>query len=164
MITKSTKQVAAILGMHPSRIEQWISREQFLPRIFAEKGLGREWTFDEALRLKLFANLVDVVGMDPKEAGILTQVGVCGFNDDEAYFVAYHDRPDGYLTWLHQIVRKRDLADFIASGCRYPCVLAAGYDAETIAENSRPNFGPAYLAVVVNLDQASEDLKAQWGE
>lgn len=164
MNAKSTKQVAAILGMHPARIEQWISREQFLPQIFAEKGLGREWTFEEALRLKLFVDLVDVVGMDPKDAGILTQGGVYGFDDDEAYFVAYHDRPDGYLAWLYQIVRKRDLAEFIASGCCYPYVLATGYDAETIAENSRPNLGPAYVAVVLSIDHLVANLTAKWGE
>jgi hypothetical protein len=46
----------------------------------------------------------------------------------------------------------------------YPKVLAQGYDKETIAENSRPNLGPAYVAVVLNIDHLAADLKAKWGE
>lgn len=164
MDVRTTKQVAQMLRMHPSRIEQWIAREQFLPGIFAKKGLGRDWTLDEVIRLMVFVRLVDMVGMEPKVAGVLTQVGFHGFNDARALFVAYHGGPERISGWGRSIVREPDLGEFLAGKCQYPKVLKAGYDAETIAENSRPNLGPAYAAVVLNLDQIASDLTAVWSE
>ncbi len=162
MNTRTTRQIATILNMHPSRIEQWISRGQFLPKIFAEKGLGREWTLDEAIRLALFVHLVDVVSMDPKVAGSLTQIGVHGFADANAFFVAHWVPMGGLSNWAGNIVRDRDLGTHLTSGCEYPKVLAAGHSPEIIAENSKPNLGPAHAAVIVDLDRIETDLRADW--
>ncbi len=164
MDAKSTRQVAELLGIHPSRIEQAISRKQFVPTVFPREGFGRMWPVDEVLRLIVFFRLVDLVGIDPSTAGLLTQTGVYGFKDDRAWFVAYHGHPDGFATWHNVIVRERDLGSHLASQCEYPKVLQAGYSPEAIKENSRKNLGTAHAAILLNLDEIENDLMTAWGE
>ena len=163
MEPKTTRQLAAIMRIHPGRIDQWISRGQFLPRIFAKAGLSRDWSFDEAMRLATFIELVDLCGMDPRIAGVLTQAGVHGFRDDGSYFVAYHGDPDEQATgWSFDIVRKKKIGEFLAGGCPYPKILSAGHSPEVIAENSKPNLGPAYATVMVDLDRLEQRLRDAW--
>ena len=159
----SIEAVANIIGVHRSRIEQWISRNQFLPRIMFGKGKKREWDQAEVMRLAIFVSLVDNVGLTPADAGRLTQVGPHSFHGGGAYFVCYQvDPPLGLPIWSHEIIRKEKLGDFLASGCHIPTILAAGYDEETIRRNSEPNLGPANLAVVLNLDRIERIVVDAW--
>lgn len=165
MNTKTTKDVAAILNVNAERIEQWIARRQFLPGIRPKPGFGRDWTFADAARLAVFVHLVDRIGMNPKDAGLLTQIGLYLFKDDAAFFVAYRGHPAEHLidTWHWDIVKKSELGNFLTSGCEYPKVLAAGHSAEVIAENSKKNLGPAHSAVIIDLDRLERDLVTGWG-
>ncbi len=164
MSTRSTKQLAAMLSIHPSRVEQWISRGQFRPSIFAEKGLGREWSFDEALRLTLFVRLVDFVGVDPRDAGTLTLLPI-SLADTPTYFVAYRDRPEFLSGWQGEAVRAEDLGQFLQQCCPRYAVMAAGHSPEVETRDSeKPEMAPAYAAVMIDLSAIAADLSAAWGE
>ncbi|WP_428381795.1 hypothetical protein [Methylocystis sp.] len=156
--------MAKILHVHSSRIEQWISRDQFLPEIFGERGKTREWTFAEVIRLAVFVRLVDAVGIDAKAAGLLTQVGFHGFKDDSAFLVAYKSNLSkrSNPAWSSDLVKGRDLGEFLTSKCRYPKALKPGVDKETIRENSKAEFCAAHVAIVVNLDELEGEVKAKW--
>lgn len=162
---KTLSEVAKMLRVHSSRIEQWISREQFLPSVFGERGKTREWSLSEVIRLVVFVRLVDLVGIDAKTSGLLTQFGFHGFKDDVAFFVAYKGDPSEHSVhaWSSDLVRGRDLGELLTSKCRYfPEILKPGRDKEIIRENSKPNLGPAHVAVVVNLDEIEAEVKANW--
>lgn len=156
----SIDAVAGILSLHKSRIEQWISRDQFLPRITLIKGKKREWDVDEVIRLAVFVKLVDEVGMPPKTAGHLTQMGVHGFVDDGAFFVCYQTEPT--LGWWCDVIRKREIGPFLQSGCHIPKVLMAGNTEEAIRHNSEDNKGPADIAVIIDLDRLERQIKDAW--
>lgn len=162
---KTLSEVAKILRAHPARIEQWISREQFLPSVFGERGKTREWSLSEVIRLVVFVRLVDLVGIDAKSAGVLTQSGFHGFKDDAAFFVAYKGHPSKTLSahsWSSDLVKGSQLGELLTSKCDYPKVMKPGKDQETIRENSKPNYGPAYVAIVINLDEIEAEVKAKW--
>lgn len=55
----TTKQVTDRLGISRERVEQWISRGYFSTAHNPDPGLGREWTVDDAIRLKATAELVE---------------------------------------------------------------------------------------------------------
>ncbi len=151
MSVKSTREVAHLLFMHPSRIEQWISRDQFLPRTSVRKGTGRDWDFGEVMRLTLFVRLVDLVGMNPKVAGELTKT-LHLFKDDEAFFVAYHDEPEQPIdAWGSAIIKSRDLGAFLTRNCP---LLTLAWDA--------PKSGAAHAAVIINLGDIEQSLKNAW--
>ncbi|MGO8040809.1 MerR family transcriptional regulator [Rhizobium leguminosarum] len=152
--------VAKILDLHKSRIEQWISREQFLPKVSFGKGKKREWDQAEVIRLAVFVKLVDEVGLQPAEAGRLTQTGVHGFTDDGAFFVGYKTEP--MFGWWHDIVRKREIGTFLASGCHIPKVLMEGRSEKAIRYNSENNTGPAAAAVIIDLDRIEQQVKDGW--
>lgn len=152
--------VAQILDLHKSRIEQWISREQFLPKVRFVKGKKREWDQAEVIRLAVFVKLVDEVGLQPTEAGRLTQTGVHGFTDDGAFFVGFRTEP--MIGWSHDIVRKREIGTFLASGCHIPKVLMDGYSEEASRYNSENNTGPAEVAVIIDLDRIEQQVKEGW--
>lgn len=164
MVVKSTKQIASMLGIHQGRIEQWISRSQFLPRVFAEKGLGRDWSYDEALRLFIFVRLVDVVRMDPRTAGVMTMGGINPAAVSDNYFVGYSGRPEYQLGWQAAVIPKARVGEFLRDCCTYPAVMAAGSDAGTLAHNSEKAWrGPAVAAVLLDLDDILHDLTEVWG-
>jgi hypothetical protein len=176
MDTISIEAVADILDLHRSRIEQWISRDQFKPRSSSTQGQKREWNKSEVIRLAVFARLANEVSLQPaqprrfteeeisrltaEEAGRLTQIGVYGFRDDGAFFVCYKTDPD--FGWFHEIVRKRDLTALLTGGCFIPKVLMSGYSDEARRYNSENNTGPAKIAVVIDLDQIEEQVTAKW--
>lgn len=162
--TKTVSEVAEVLDMSRAWVEQAISRKHFLPSIHSEPGKAREWTLDEVIRLAVFVRLVDMADMDPRDAGILTQIGFHGFKDDAAFFVAYKGDPRKHPTiaWSGEHVKARDLGEFLTSKCNHPKVLNAGRDESTIRENSKPNYGPAHVAVIVNLDEIEADVKSKW--
>jgi hypothetical protein len=176
MNTITIDAVAEILDLSKNRIEQWISRGQFKPRAFQGQGKKREWDIGEVIRLAVFAKLAEDVSLKPtearpthteearnaaaEEAGRMTQYGVHGFKDDGAFFVCYKTDPD--FGWWHEIVRKRDLATFLTSGCEIPKVLMEGYSAEVIRQNSEPNKGPAAVAVVIDLNAIEQLVRERW--
>jgi predicted DNA-binding transcriptional regulator AlpA len=160
MDTISIEAVADIIGLNKSRIEQWISRGQFFPKVSLAQGKRREWDQGEVIRLAVFVRLVDEVGMTPKVAGHLTQTGVYGFDDDGAFFVCYQTDPT--LGWWHDIVRKREIGTFLESGCHIPKVLMSGHSEEVIRYNSENNKGPADVAVIVDLDRLERQIKDRW--
>jgi hypothetical protein len=94
------------------------------------------------------------------EAGRLTQFGVHGFVDDGAFFVAYKTDPD--FGWWHEIVRKRELASFLESGCEIPKILMEGRSQEAIEYNSRPIKGPAADDVVIDIDRIEKQVRDAW--
>jgi hypothetical protein len=137
MNTISIEAAADILDLQRGRIEQWISRGQFKPRATSSQGKKRDWDLGEVIRLAIFAKLAEDVSLRhaqtrpsstederANEAGRLTQFGVHGFVDDGAFFVAYKTDPD--FGWWHEIVRKRELASFLESGCEMPKILMEG--------------------------------------
>ncbi len=159
----SIDAVATILGIHKSRIEQWISRSQFLPLLTLGRGKKRDWDKSEVIRLATFVTLVDEVGLAPVEAGRLTQTGVHGFKDDDAYFVCYKvDAPIGPPIWDHDIVRKSQIGRFVTSGCSIPKILEAGYDEATLRRNSEKKLGPANVAVIIDLDRIERQVNEGW--
>ncbi|BBD37477.1 hypothetical protein Amn_23570 [Aminobacter sp. Y103A] len=148
----SLKQVAEVLNVHRSRVEQAISRGQFLPRLFSEPGKPREWTVSEVMRLAVFFDLVDNIGMDPKDAGRLTQGGLYGFKDGAAIFVAWQGEhasatyPEGSNEPLRAEV----------PGAWYGEILRA-HDAGEFVTNSW-----VHRSVLVNLDRIEAQLQAEW--
>mgnify|MGYP003123764469 CR=1 FL=1 len=81
-------QVANTLAEHPTRIQNWITRNYFQPPMFARGG-KREWTPAEVLRLAVFVTLVNRWGVSPAVAGRMTVVPMMA---DEScdLFVAWH--------------------------------------------------------------------------
>ncbi|MCW1753052.1 hypothetical protein [Rhizobium acaciae] len=156
----SIDAVAGILDLHKSRIEQWISREQFLPKVSFARGKKREWDQGEVIRLAVFVKLVDEVGLQPAEAGRLTQTGVHSFTDDGAFFVGYKTEP--MFGWSHDIVRKREIGTFLASGCHIPKVLMEGRSEEALRYNSENNTGPADVAIMIDLNRIEQQVKEGW--
>jgi hypothetical protein len=171
----SIDAVAKILDLHPTRIEQWISRGQFLPRLAHIQGKKREWDKGEVIRLGAFAKLVENVSLQPGQARLLTsqkaedhvaeEVGrmtqfVHGFTDDGAFLVCYKTEPD--YGWFHEIVRKREVGTFLTSGCFIPKVLMEGRSEEARNYNSTDNTGPASIAVIVDLDQIERQVEDGW--
>ncbi|MBP2559192.1 hypothetical protein J2857_001943 [Neorhizobium galegae] len=175
MDTISIEAVGQILDLHKSRIEQWISRGQFKPRASGQ-GKKRDWDLGEVIRLAVFAKLAEDVSLQPaqaspssaeearrlaaEEAGRMTQYGVHSFIDDGAFFVCYKTDPD--FGWWHEIVRKRDLATFLTSGCEMPKLLMEGRSQEAIRHNSEPSKGPAAVAVVIDLDRIELQVREGW--
>jgi len=175
METISITAVADILDLHAQRIEQWISRGQFVPRESSVPGKKRGWDVTEVMRLAVFAKLANQVSLQPaqgknpqgdpnrlsiEEAGRLTQSGLYGFVDDEAFLVCYKTEPD--FGWFTEIVRKRDLGDLLSNGCFMPTVLMEGRSEEAMRYNSRNITVPAEIAVIVNLDRIEKHVKASW--
>ncbi|CDZ67826.1 Hypothetical protein NGAL_HAMBI2605_61070 [Neorhizobium galegae bv. orientalis] len=159
----SIDAAATILGLHKSRIEQWISRSQYLPLLTLGRGRKRDWDKSEVIRLAIFVTLVDEVGLSPLEAGRLTQTGVHSFKDDGAYFVCYKvDAPIGPPLWDHDIVRKSQIGNFVTRGCHIPKILESGYGEETLRRNSEKNLGPANLAVIIDLDRIEQQINQGW--
>ncbi|MCS4089783.1 hypothetical protein [Rhizobium sp. BK176] len=160
----SLDDVADILDLSSHRIEQWISRGKFLLKNTGARGVKREWDLSEVIRLAVFARLATDLGLRPvegrflsldeadsaaaDEARRLTQTGVHGFWDDEAFFVCYKTEPD--FGWSHDIVRKSLLGEFLANGC------------SVVSLNPKNDKGPADVAIVINLDQIERKVKAGW--
>lgn len=176
MKTISIDAVANILGIHKSRIEQWISREQFLPRIGTSQGKKRGWDQGEVIRLAVFAKLASDISLLParmrvftpeeisrltaEEAGRLTQFGLHGFVDEGAFFVCY--KTESEFDWLHEVVRKSDIGPFLTGGCFIPKVLMEGYSAEARRHNSDDHTGRAKMAVIIDLDDIERQLLEAW--
>lgn len=160
----SVSEVAKLLGVSRDRIEQSISRGVFLPQVFSDPGKAREWTFGEVIRLAVFFRLTDSGrGMDAKTAGYLTQLGVHGFKDGPAFFVAYTGNPRVFMgNWQPRICRLDDVTQLLTEGCEYPKVLASGNDPETLKRNSEKLIGPVYACVVLNLDQIEAEIEGNW--
>ena len=163
MSSISLDDVAHILNVHKSRIEQWISRDQFLPQTALGRGRKREWNKVEVLRLAVFAHLVDEVGMAPTEAGRLTQSGIHLLKNSEAYFVCYKTEPPiGLAIWDRDVVGKREISNFLMHGCHVTKILQAGCDEETIRRNSEPSLGSADIAVIVDLERIVGIIENAW--
>ncbi len=159
----SIDDVAEVLDVSKSRIEQWISRNQFLPLLTLGRGKKREWDKAEVARLAVFIYLVDEVGIVPADAGRLTQIGVHLFRDDGAFFVCYKaDSLIFPMAWSREIVKKSNIGNFLAHGCHMPKLLEAGYDEATIRRNSEPNLGSAKVAVLIDLDCIENTITENW--
>jgi hypothetical protein len=172
----SIEAVAEILDLQKARIEQWISREHFKPRTNNAQGQKRGWTQAEVIRLGVFVQLLEEFFMQPAAvsrltanesrdlgaelAGRLTQYGVHGFVDDGAFFVCYKTEPD--FGWASNIVRKREIGDFLANGCELPKLLMEGRSEEVIRHNSEKEMGPAKVAIIIDLDQIEQRVLAAW--
>lgn len=174
----SIDEVAEIVDVQRSRIEQWVSRGQFVPKKPTEQGRRRDWSLGDVIRLSVFVKLVDEISLRSNQAGALTLKdakeiaeeeagrlaggGVYGFVDDQAFFVCYKTEPD--FGWFYEIVRKRDIGEFLISGCFIPKVLMEGRSEEARRYNSKKNTGPAKIAVLINLNEIEEHVKANWPE
>lgn len=172
----SIDEVAEIVGVGRSRIEQWISRRQFAPKIATGQGKRRDWTLGDVIRLSVFIKLVDEISLRSNQAGALTLTdareaaeaeagrlaggGVYGFVDDQAFFVCYKTDPDH--GWFYDVVRKRDIGEFLVSGCFIPKVLMSGHSEEARRYNSEKITGPAKIAILINLNEIEDHVKASW--
>ncbi|MCC8937709.1 hypothetical protein H8A99_14820 [Bradyrhizobium sp. Arg68] len=152
MATLTLKQITDGLRISRVRVEQWISRGFFRTPDQPILGLAREWDIGDAMRLALCVELVDA-HMSPQQAGALVWVGVHGFKDDTAFFVAWQGAHEmagikgkggkpakAHLpgNWYPEIVRGRDLQNFL--------------------ENSDVDF-----ALVFNLDNLEKRVKVALG-
>lgn len=81
-------QAADTLAEHPTRIQNWITRNYFQPPMFARGG-KREWTPAEVLRLAVFVILVNRWGVSPAAAGRMTIVPMIA-DESSDFFVAWH--------------------------------------------------------------------------
>ena len=172
----SIDEVAEIIGVGRSRIEQWVSRGQFVPKMSTEQGKRRDWTVIDVIRLSVFVKLVDEISLRSNQAGALTAKDArdvaedeasrlarganYAFTDDQAFFVCYKTQPDH--GWFYDIVRKRDIGDFLVSGCFIPKVLMSGHSEEARRHNSEKNTGPAKIAILINLNEIEEHVQASW--
>jgi len=120
------KQITDALRISRARVEQWISRGFFRTPDQPILGMARDWNIGEAMRLALCVELVDA-HLSPQQAGALVWVGLHGFKDDTAFFVAWqgwhgtaHNNPDGtpakvYMpgNWYPAIVKGSELRAFV---------------------------------------------------
>lgn len=146
METKKLAEVARILGQSRYRIEQWIARGQFLPKVFSDPGKPREWTLAEVMRLGVFIDLVNL-GFSPEAAGIATQTGVHGFKDDTAFLVVW----DGLA--------------HLADDKRTPVYQPGHIKREIIPGKKLAKYlsdPEKFSAAVVNLDNAEARVRAAW--
>lgn len=163
--TKSITEVAEILDLSISALEQTIARKHFLPQSPGQRGRRREWTLADAVRLALFVRLLNVFGLSAPVAGVLTAGPVHTYNEG-AFFVAYPTHSeverDDASGWMWAIVRKDKISAFLTGGAKFPKVLEEGREAEVIARNSKPNLGAVSGAIIIDLDRIEADLVAAW--
>ena len=158
--TKTLSEVARILGTTRARIEMMISRELFLEPIFTTPGVAREWTLLEVFRLAVFLRLIDAGVMTAREAGILTQNGFNRPREDD-FLVAYKRDTHKYSSWASKIVSAKDLGEFLARKCEYPRLIQTRPRGEP-PKKINPKYGPAHVAIILNLSEISKDLAEKW--
>jgi hypothetical protein len=152
MQTMFTRKLAETLRVHPARIEQWISKGQFLNLDAVENGKGRAWSFVDALRLAVFVTLVDVVGVRPADAGLMTFVPFRLFDGTKTLFVGFCDRPEVMTGWKGASIPAETLPAFLAGCCERPVPMSD----ETVAGL------PAFASIVLDLDAIAADLRKGW--
>jgi hypothetical protein len=163
MLTKSTREISEMLRVPVPRLDGWFNRQHFVPQADGSRGVARQWSFAEALRLSLFIKLVDLVGIDPPEAGIMTALPLWLAEGQTTFFVAYHDRPEFMTGWQGSPVPVEDLGQFLQGCCPRHTVMSAGHSPEVVARNSeKPEMAPAYAAVIIDLSALAADLHAAW--
>lgn len=127
MIALNLRQVADLLHIHPSRVEQALHRGDFLSRLLTTPGKKREWTFDEVLRLSVFFVLTDQYQMKPKLAGALT-IGNCSPDGLRGEFV-FAARADELGHWQDAgLLKVAQLAAFITNPL-YPSSIVINVNA-----------------------------------
>lgn len=92
------------LGLHPNRVEQWISRDLFKPTQETTAGKAREWTHRDAVALLVFEALYskDMPAVEATFHGYHLK----SFRDDNALLVAWPDpRPGANGSWCAEIIR-----------------------------------------------------------
>ncbi|MFO1126392.1 MAG: hypothetical protein U1E25_14685 [Methylocystis sp.] len=106
----STKQVTARLGISHERVEQWISRGYFSTADNPGRGVAREWTLDDAIRLKATAELVEAA-LSPGIAAHHGKYAAWGKHQTRCFLIVKFQR-DG--STVSEVVEKRRLSETLA--------------------------------------------------
>lgn len=168
MTTKTTKEIAAILSVHPARVEQWISRAtgrsaDKKPRApFAvaavDRGKARLWGMYDAVRLGIFVRLVDIHGVDPAIAGQMTnQIGAIRRG---CFFVSYdYSRCNG--RWVSELVPKAEIGLFL-NHAPVPAVLPTSEPGGPVPDSSSDPTEPVSDAQLIDLDTIIDLIDREW--
>jgi hypothetical protein len=107
--TYTLRQVSTALRLTRVRVVQWIARRQFRIDEAPSVGVARTWGIDDAIRLAIFAALVES-GVPPVDAGVATQHP---FRRHGEFLVVWKGKRRGHWGRWRDSLQAHDLVPFL---------------------------------------------------